>query len=174
MPRLVHTGLWVPTDRVRVTNLQRIDIGTGTAWSGEIRNGRPHLGVIANDGDGSATQFHPSTERTRSVMAGFVAQCRSHDGEPLPEEFVVDALVEEHDYANDVVQAEHHGRYLVRSFDEYDIPELRTFYLAGSTPPDYEAAFRATSRLSLSKRTVRAELWMGAAQGWVELPSHTR
>ncbi|PSK89947.1 hypothetical protein CLV63_12451 [Murinocardiopsis flavida] len=166
MTTLIHTGMQVPTDRIRVTRLDQVDIGVGVAWSAVVRNGRTKLGVIANDGR-MGSQFHPVDLTAQQVMRDFVAQCRDRAGEPLNEEFVIDELANEYEIAAIVTQTERKKKYVARGFDQHGIPELQTFALTGDGPLDYAAALAAAPNLDLNARTVRAELWMGP-RGWVE------
>nr|WP_246422613.1 hypothetical protein [Nocardiopsis mwathae] len=148
--------------------MKHVDQGSAIAWSAVLRDGIVKLGTIADDGRGSGAQFHPCTDTGQRVMNDFVAQCRAPDGEPLTEEFVSEALADEYQYARTVAMAEREHAYVVRTYDKLDVPEILTFTLRPGKAMDYAEALRAAHRLSLSEPIRRAELWMGAAKGWVE------
>ncbi|MFE6385289.1 hypothetical protein [Nocardiopsis dassonvillei] len=167
MITLTHTRMRVPTDRIRVTSLKQVDVGCGIAWSAVLRADGSKLGTIANEGNGGATQFHPQTLKARDVVDIFVSACRDHNGEPMSEEFVLDDLANEYEFARDVATAERAREYLVRYFTRIDVPGMIRFALTHTAPPDYDGARRAIGRLTLPKEAVRAELWMGD-RGWVE------
>lgn len=166
MITLTHSGMHVPTDRIRVTSVKEVAVGSGVAWSAVLRNGTTKLGVVFNDGSGGDTRFHAENERAKRVVAHFVSQCRDQHGEPMGEIAVVDALADEYDITCEVTSAERRNAYYVRYFDHVDIPGRLTFKLKRSTPPNYEAALKAAAHLDLPTEAVRAQLWMG--DRWVE------
>lgn len=168
MITLTHTRMQVPTDRVRVVGLKHMEVGGGVAWSVTLRDGTSRLGTITNDGNGGVTLFRPVDAAARRTVDGFVAQCRDRDGEPVSEEFVLDQLTDEFEYACHASQADYEGAYLVRYFDRHGIPDLMTFWLTRITPPDYRPALDARTQVGLPEEAVRAELWMGYDRGWVE------
>jgi hypothetical protein len=169
MITLPHTGLQVPHTGIRVTSLRQTDVGSGIAWSATLRHGRVKLGTIANHGTGGITIFYAETSGTRRALADFVDQCHDSAGEPVDEETVIDELTNEYEQARDVVRNQKKHRYTVRFFDGIDIPANATFSL--SVPyPDYERALTAAHHAiaDLPTGTVRAQLWAGEKQGWVE------
>lgn len=168
MITLPHTGIQVPTDRIRVTNLKAVDIGRGVAWSAVLRNNRTKLGVIANEGRGGPTRFHSDNDQAQTTTEGFIAQCRDQDGAPMRRERVLDMLVDEYEISRELANAERRNAYYVRHFNRADFPGRLTFTLPASAPPDYEPALTAAPHLDLPEQTVCAQLWMGDDRGWVE------
>lgn len=168
--RLPHTGLQIPEKfPFRVTRLDQVDTVSGIAWSADLRFGSRRLGVIANDGRGSATLFHPETPSAAKAMRIFVEMCLDSDGEPLPDEFVYDLLVDEYEQADEVARAEARQRYSVRMFNQWDIPMLTELKNVPAGFPDYEAARRIAAVLEPPSEAVRGELWMGPDRGWVQV-----
>ncbi|MGW8437816.1 hypothetical protein ACWGKS_21935 [Nocardiopsis sp. NPDC055879] len=169
MITLPHTGLQVPHTGIRVTSLRQTDVGSGIAWSATLREGRVKLGTITNHGTGGMTLFYPDTSGARRALADFVDQCRDNTGGPVNEETVIDELTNEYEWARDVARAQKKGRYMVRFFDDIGIPGNATFNLSAPYP-DYERALITVHRTiaDLPTGTVRAQLWTGAKQGWVE------
>lgn len=158
---LVHTRMSVPTDRIYVSNLTQIDVGAGIAWSSDLCDGATRLGLISNDGNGSATLFYPVAAGARPTLELFVSHC-SQDGQPFNEEMVLDTLVDEHVFAADVARAEHVGTFLVRYFDALDIPGLIEWRPHTRRPSSYAEALREVPHhVQLPPTAQRAELWMG-------------
>lgn len=169
MITLPHTGLQVPHTRIRVTSLRQTDVGSGIAWSATLREGRVKLGTIANHGTGAMTLFYAETSGARRALADFVDQCHDSAGEPVDEETVIDELTNEYEQARDVARAQKKDRYTVRFFDDIGILANVTFSLPDPYP-DYERALTTAHRTTadLPTGTVRAQLWTGEKQGWVE------
>ena len=168
MITLPHTGIHVPTDRIRVTSLKAVDIGRGVAWSAVLRNNRTKLGVIANEGRGGPTQFHSDNDQAQTTADAFITQCRDQDGASLSRELVLEALVDEYEISRELANAERRNAFYVRYFNRADFPGQLAFILSASAPPDYEPALKAAPHLDLPEQTVRAQLWMGHERGWVE------
>ncbi|MUL41618.1 hypothetical protein FZ103_10590 [Streptomonospora sp. PA3] len=173
MKTLVHTGLRVPTDRIRITRLEQVDLGFGIAWSARLCDGSTILGELVDDGRGSQTHFRPSSGEAQRVVEEFAARCRSPEGAALSTDRVLDLLADEYDYAREVAEAEARGCYLVRGFDDHGIPTVQTLTVPGTGPPDYAAALEAATRLPPPARAVRAQLWMGPRRGWADIPAPT-
>ena len=164
---LVHTGMRVPTDRIRVTSLKQLPVGGGVAWSAVLRHGKTKLGDIHNDGQGGDSRFHAQNTQTKLVLADFVAQCRDHRGHPMTELAVLEGLTDEYELTRTVTDMERRHAYAVRYVDHADIPGLYSFTLGHAAPPNYEPALRTSAYLDLPENAVRAQLWMGE-RGWVE------
>ncbi|GAA4898209.1 hypothetical protein [Streptomonospora salina] len=167
MITLVHTGLQVPTDRIRVTRLDQVDLGYGIAWSAVLCDGPTLLGHLTDDGRGAPTTFRAATAEAQRVVDTFAARCRAPDGAGLATEAVAGFLTDEYDYACEVAETEAAGRYLIRSVDAHGIPHSHA--LTRTRPPDYTGALAAAGPVPFTARTVRAEMWMGPDRGWVEI-----
>ena len=120
LTRLVHSGLFVPDDRLKVTSLRRLATKGREAFTAVLRPGRARVGTIDNDGRGGATMYHakrPDVFGWRHLEQ-FVSQCR-HRGGPVADEFVLDCLVDEYDLARRIkhAQAGTRGRTIVRLVD---------------------------------------------------------
>lgn len=168
MITLIHTGMQVPSKRVRVTSLKQVETACGIAWSAVLRFGKTRLGILGNDGQGSDTQFLADSDKAAAAVAYFVSRCRDHNGEPMDEIDVMDALADEYEIAREVKRLERRGAYYVRYFDRLDIPGRKVFKLEHSAPPDYEPGLKAAAHLDMPEVAVRAELWTGEDRGWVE------
>lgn len=166
MITLIHTGIQVPHDRIRVTGIKEMDVGCGIAWSATLRHGRTKLGTISNAGHGGPTTFHPETDHARRTVTTYVDQCRNADGEPLEEENVMDELTAEYEWARDIARTEKRGGFMVRHFDRIGIPGAIVFAVQHLAPPEYERAMPIAKRLELPQNVERAQLWMGP-RGWV-------
>ncbi|GAA4896001.1 hypothetical protein [Streptomonospora salina] len=161
MITLVHTGVQVPHTRIRVTDLHQLETPTGVAWTAPLCEQDRRLGTITGHPNGGATHFQPSDRQARDVVEGFIAQCRSRENQPLDEDAVLTALTDEYDYGAVVARADADHIHLVRSFDQYGIPELFELQTMPGVPFDYRLARASAPHLDLGPRIVRAELWMG-------------
>ncbi|MBE2997167.1 hypothetical protein IDM40_00410 [Nocardiopsis sp. HNM0947] len=168
MITLPHTGIQVPTGRIRVQSFKAVDVGSGVAWSAVLCNNSNKLGVIANEGRGGPTRLHSDDDKARTAADTFITWCRNQDGAPMKRECVLEALVDEYEISRELASAERRNAYYVRYVNHVDLPGRLTFTLQGSVPPDYEPAFTAAPHLDLPEQTVRAQLWMGDHGGWVE------
>src|SRR5690606_16607330 len=99
-----------------------VDVGTGIAWSGTVREGRTELGAFTNEGRGGPTLFRGADAAGERRMREFIAACRDRDGRPVDDEAVGDALAEERDTARIIAAATRRGRLAVRGYDRNDIP----------------------------------------------------
>ncbi|WP_150236387.1 hypothetical protein [Nocardiopsis quinghaiensis] len=168
MITLPHTGMRVPTDRIRVTHLAELPIPTsGVAWTADLCVDSTPLGTLYDHGRGGDTEFSPATLAARNLVAGYVDQCRDADGHPLRAATVYDHLADEYETAEFVVSTAQAQRYAVRLFNEWDIPQLRTLTLPGDAFPDHGAAHQAARILALSTASARAQMWTGDA--WTQV-----
>lgn len=176
MITLIHTRIRVPHDRIRVTSLKEVEVGTGIAWSAVLRQGRTKIGLISNEGCGGPTLFHPETDSARRTVAAYVESCRDAEGEPMDEENVMDELTSEYEWARDITQAERLGGYAVRHFDAIGIPGIAVFALANTAYPNYQRAMAFAKQpkaqaevLELPPEAALVQLWMGPDRGWMTL-----
>lgn len=115
---LPHTGLRVPHDRLRVTELQQMSTRNGVAFTATVAFDGVTVGTITNNGNGGATEpyvAHPLFGWRE--LAGYVGASR-RNGAPATEEQVLDALVEEYDTAEHVRAATASGSAAVRLRDD--------------------------------------------------------
>lgn len=168
MITLTHTGMRVPSARVRVTSLKQFPVGCGIAWTAVLRLDAAKLGVIEDDGQGGDPQFLAVNDKAERAVAHFVSLCRDHQGRPVDKIAALNALTDEYELTRIITKNERHRAYIVRYHDRHDIPNLLMFTLKRSAPPDYEPARKIAHHLDLPKEAVRAELWMGDDRGWAE------
>jgi len=163
---LPHSGLQVPTARVRITRIDEVDIGTGIAWSGTVREGRKELGAFTNDGRGGATLFRAAGADGMRRMREFIAACRTADGRSVDEEAVGDALAEEHEAARMIAAAKRRGQSAMRAYDRIGTPA----YLHIPVSPGPESVRELADEIAQEAPSVmRAELWDDARHTWVEI-----
>jgi hypothetical protein len=121
--RWIHTGIDAPHE-LDVQGFNQLDTGRGIAYSAELVH--PTLGVvgrIANLGDGGDTEFHSygNTRFSWRDLESFAAQC-TQDGVPLGLHYaavvrLLDAAIDEAEYAEQVTIMRLDGLFLVRSFE---------------------------------------------------------
>jgi len=118
---LTHTpDMRMPHDRVRVVSLQQMDTHNGVAYTAQLAYDGEVVGTIHNNGNGGATEYHSlnSSPFNWRDLHAFVQQCRRR-GEPVSEEQVLDALVDEFDLDHIVRHATADGATVVRLLDEH-------------------------------------------------------
>ncbi len=173
MITLLHTGMRVPTDRIRVTSLAELPMPTsGVAWTADLCVDSTPLGTLYNHGRGGDTEFTPATPAARDLVASYVIQCRDADGHPLWPATVYGYLADEYETAEFVTSTAQSQRYGVRLFNEWAIPQLRTFTLPGDAFPNYGVAHQAARTLALSTASTCAQLWTGDV--WTQVHPPTR
>lgn len=127
--RTPNTVRWTHTDveapyLLDAQGFNQLETGRGVAYSAELVH--PTLGVvgrIANAGVGGDTEFYPYDYDRFSGrdLETFAAQC-TQDGEPLGPHFygvsrLLDAVINEADFAEHVATMRKNGLFLVRSFE---------------------------------------------------------
>lgn len=169
--RLPHSGLVVPTEQVRVTQVSSTDIGTGIAWSGMVRDGRTLPGAFTNGGRGGPTQFQAADAAGARRMREFIAACRTADGDSADEEAVGEALTDEHETSKAIAAAHRRGRTLIRHYDDFDIPG----FWESTADPDRPVMVRALATECAARHpsVVRAELWDATSRAWIEFYRRT-
>jgi hypothetical protein len=112
---LVHSDVHVPHRRFRVASLNQLPTSDGVAFTAEVRLDTTPVGVIENDGHGGATTYVAvnSSPFNWRHLGRFVAQCR-RSAEPVDEETVLNALVEEFDLGREAARATRAGLTLIR------------------------------------------------------------
>lgn len=121
--RWTHTDVEAPY-LLDAQGFNQLETGRGIAYSAELVH--PTLGVvgrIANTGVGGDTEFYPYDYDRFSVrdLEAFAAQC-TQDEEPLESHFdgvsrLLDAVINEADFAEHVATMRKDGLFLVRSFE---------------------------------------------------------
>ncbi len=94
---LVHTpGLRLPHGRLAVTSLQQMPTHNGVAFVADLALDGRFVGRIENEGNGGGTAYYGlnSSRFNWRDLHEFVAGCRHDNGEPVLEEWVLDALVD--------------------------------------------------------------------------------
>jgi hypothetical protein len=163
--RLPHTGLRVPHDRLKVTDLQQIPTHNWPAYTATLTLDGQSVGAIHNDGNGGDTTLACDPARWGAQrMADYAAACRRH-GQPATQQQVLDALVTECELDQATAAAHAAGGALARLIDTNgSIRELRTI-----TP----APRHLQEVLDLGRTLTRGtdqqwEIWTGAA--WFAVP----
>lgn len=178
--RLPHTGMQVPRRfRVRATRLDQIETACGIAWSAPISvwtqdqtgQGTP-LGTAINDGRGGDTYFQAKSPKTTQTLQIYASMCVDPDGTTPTAEQVCDLLADEYEIDSAVQHADTCGHYLMRGFNEWDIPRLFELDGVPDAYPDHEAAYQVCQQQGLPMDSVRAELWMGPDRGWTQYLPH--
>lgn len=167
MITLTHTRMQVPHNKIRVTSLRQVDVGTGIAWSARLRQGRTKLGLISNEGRADPNMFAPENTNARRTVATYVNQCRDTDGASVDEDEAMDKLTAEYEWARDIARVEKRGGFVLRHFDDIGIPGVMVFAVAHIAPPEYERAVPAAKRMAMPLNAERTQLWMGPGRGWV-------
>jgi hypothetical protein len=93
---LVHTpDLRLPHDRIAVSSLQQLPTHNGVAFVADLTLDGQFAGRIENDGNGGPTTYYGlnSSPFNWRHLHEYVQACR-HRGQPVSEEFVLDALVD--------------------------------------------------------------------------------
>jgi hypothetical protein len=113
---LPHTGIRVPGLGLQVTSLRQLRTPDGVAYTATLRLGPTPVGTIANEGNGGATVYHPTAGSPfdRQQLAAFVAASRTADGQPMPEEQLLEELISEYENVKHVTQATRARRSPVR------------------------------------------------------------
>ncbi len=117
---LVHTpDLRLPHDRVAVSSLQQLSTHNGVAFVADLTLDGRFAGRIENDGNGGPTTYFGlnSSPFNWRHLAEYVHACR-YRGQPVSEEFVLDALIDDFDLGRQVADAAVAGATLVRLLDE--------------------------------------------------------
>lgn len=163
---LPHTGLRVPHDRLRVTDLRQMPTRNGVAFTATAAFDGVTVGTITNDGNGGATEpyvAHPLFGWRE--LAGYVAASR-RNGAPAAEEQVLDALVEEYDTAAHVRAATTAGSTAVRlRDDDGNTLDLRTVQPVPPRTPDAVADLtRHLTEAFPNPYGTQWQIWAGT--GW--------
>ncbi|KOX23831.1 hypothetical protein [Nocardiopsis sp. NRRL B-16309] len=175
--RLPHTGMQVPRRfLILATSLDQVDVGTGIAWSAALsvwsEDGRfqgMRLGTAVNNGRGADTLFNPDSPKAAKALKIYAAMCVDTDGTAPSVDQVCDHLADEFEIAREVERARRYRYYLLRAFNEWDIPVLMQLKAESGLYPDFEAAHKAAEQLGLPEGGVRTELWMGPAREWAQV-----
>ncbi len=137
---LIHTpDLRIPHDRVAVSSLQQMPTHNGVAFVADLTLDGRFAGRIENDGNGGPTTYFAlnSSPFNWRHLYEYVHACR-YRGQPVSEEFVLDALVDEVDLGQQVRAAAAARTTLVRLLDEHgytlDIQAVRP---APATPSEW-------------------------------------
>jgi len=152
---LTHTGMRVPHDRLRVTSLTRRATHNGEAFVAVLSLDGADVGTIENDGNGGATELYAANSVFDwQRMHGYVTGCRWR-GEPMSQEAVLDALVDEHRQDAAVHRAVAWGSTMVRLLDRRGHVVAETQVIPAPTT----AAGRRHLAAALSGRDGRGAVW---------------
>ncbi len=139
---LVHTpDLRVPHDRLKVSSLQQIPTHNGVAFTAELTLDGQYAGTIENDGNGGPTTYFGlnSSAFNGRHLGEYVEGCR-HRGQPVSQEFLLDALADEFQLGRQVADATAAGATLVRLLDEHGFTvEMHGVRRAPRSGPDRAA-----------------------------------
>lgn len=149
--QLTHTDMRVPHERLRVTTLRQHTTANGVAYTATLSLNGTEVGIIENHGNGGQTWLRPArTNLGRSPIDEFTHGCRLR-GEPVSEEDVLVALVNEYDTDRIIRAATSAGATVVRLRDagghvldlqlvsgRVDLATIRA--ALASAPPQYSHA----------------------------------
>jgi len=164
---LVHTPhLRVPHDRVTVTGLQQIATHNGVAFTAELALDGQYAGTIENDGNGGPTTYFGlnSSAFNWRHLHDYV-QASRYRGQPVSEEFILNALVDEYDFGRQITDATKAGATLVRLLDEHGYTlDIQTARPAPATPAERAAIARQLTAQPARDPAGRMwQIWAGTA-----------
>jgi hypothetical protein len=98
-----HSGLRVPNTDLHVTSARTMQGTDGEMLNATLRLRDRIVGRLVNEGRGGATFFQSTgTSFGWRDLEAYVAACRTPAGEPVPEEHVLDLLVDEYRTDRDI------------------------------------------------------------------------
>jgi hypothetical protein len=121
--RWVHTDIQAP-HTFTVTGFNMLETGRGVAYSAQLIH--PTLGavgLISNEGCGGPTMFHTNdfARYSERDLTAFLSGCLQ-DGQPMDRgsmglETLLDEIINEAEYAEDVDRMRREGQFLVRAYE---------------------------------------------------------
>ncbi|OLT26369.1 hypothetical protein BJF83_21450 [Nocardiopsis sp. CNR-923] len=172
---LQHTGLYMPTDRVRLAEVQRVELRYAAAATAQVYLGETLVGTVEQSpcdecehGYDAGTVLYrargfPLAEEWDRV----VVPSRDRHGVPVDEGALVWWLLEEHAYQEAIARCEATPGLWLHRVTDSDGRRRRCVH-TDLNVSGYEDALQRAPRLRLPASAVRAELWMGTERGgWV-------
>lgn len=168
---LPHSGLRVPHTDLHVTSTRSMQGTDGEVLVATLRLHNRIVGYVVNDGFGGPTFFQSSDVSFGwRELEAYVATCRNPAGDPVPEERVLDLLVDEYRTTRDVTTATKRNLTPLRLCALLD--GLTSRIGTGHARRVTTSAHRALLSSELTRRQPPGdgEWWqMWAATGWEDL-----
>ena len=146
-----------------MSSLHQLQTHNGVAFVADLTVDGQFAGRIENDGNGGPTTYYGlnSSPFNWRHLADYV-QASRHRGQPVSEEFILDALVDEYDMGQQIADAAASGATLVRLLDENGlIVDIQPVAPAPTTPAERAAIARQLAR-TVPDATARFwQIWAG-------------
>jgi hypothetical protein len=171
---LPHTGLYLPTDRVSLRDVQRVELRHTTAAKANVYLGETMVGTVEQSpcdeckhtDDIGTTLYRTDGFPLEDEWDAVVVPSRDRHSIPVDEDTLAWLLLEEHAYEAAIARCETTpGRFLHRLTDSDG--RRRRYAHTDTGLADAGAALERAPHLRRPAQTVRAELWAGPERDWV-------